>query len=88
MVIVISAVIMYNIEGEIQPDAFPNITETMWWAFATLTTIGYGDVYPVTGAGKLLASIISLLGIGLIALPTGLLASTFTQKLNEKKNKK
>lgn len=57
----------------------------MWWAIATLTTIGYGDVYPVTVIGKFMASIIAVLGIGMFALPTGILGSGFMEELEKSK---
>ncbi len=80
---------MFYIENNAQPDVFPNILSSIWWAVATLTTIGYGDIYPITGAGKLLSGIIALLGIGLIALPTGILSGAFIEKVSEAKaNKK
>ena len=61
----VSATVMWYIEGNVQPDNFPNILATLWWAVATLTTVGYGDVYPVTAMGKFMAGMIALLGIGL-----------------------
>lgn len=89
ILIIFSASIMFYIENNAQPDVFPNILSSIWWAVATLTTIGYGDIYPITGAGKLLSGIIALLGIGLIALPTGILSGAFIEKVSEAKaNKK
>ncbi len=79
---------MYFVEGEKQPELFPNILETFWWAIATLTTVGYGDVYPVTGFGKIISGIIALLGIGLVALPTGLISAGFINKIEDKKKEK
>lgn len=76
-IIVISSTLIYYIEHDQQPEAFPNIVASFWWAIATLTTVGYGDVYPITGIGKVLASIIALTGIGLVALPTGIISSGF-----------
>lgn len=73
---------MYYLEKDLQPKAFPNIVETLWWAVATLTTVGYGDVVPITGAGKVLSSCLALLGIGIVALPTGILSSAFLEKLD------
>ncbi|MDN5201320.1 ion transporter [Fulvivirgaceae bacterium BMA10] len=78
----ISSTLMFYIEGSIQPEAFPNILATFWWAIATLTTVGYGDVYPVTEWGKILSSIIAILGIGMVALPTGLISSEFMDKFS------
>jgi voltage-gated potassium channel len=85
ILILISSTIMYNLEHEIQPDKFPNIISTFWWAVATLTTVGYGDVYPVTGWGQFISGVIAILGIGLVALPTGIISSGFIEQL-EKKN--
>jgi len=80
---------MYHLENEVQPDKFPDIVSTFWWSIATLTTIGYGDVFPVTGWGKLISGIIAVLGIGLIALPTGILSAAFmTEMENQKKLQK
>ena len=77
--LVISSTLMYEVEHTVQPEAFSSIPETMWWAVATLTTVGYGDVYPVTGLGRLLAAVSAVLGIGLFAIPTGILASGFSE---------
>jgi voltage-gated potassium channel len=85
--LVLSSTLMYYIENNAQPDKFSSIPETMWWGVATLTTIGYGDMYPITIIGKILGSIISIIGIGLFALPTGILASGFSEELaNREKN--
>jgi voltage-gated potassium channel len=75
--IMISSTMMYYFESVVQPEAFPNIVASFWWSIATLTTVGYGDIYPVTGVGKLFAGIIAVLGIGLVALPTGIISSGF-----------
>jgi voltage-gated potassium channel len=83
---VVSASLMFFAENEAQPKVFSSIPAAMWWAVATLTTIGYGDVYPVTGIGKFMAAIIAVLGIGMFALPTGILGSGFMEELD--KNKK
>lgn len=85
-IIMISSTLIYYIESEIQPEVFPNIVASFWWAIATLTTVGYGDIYPVTALGKVLASIIALSGIGLVALPTGILSSGFMEEINNKKS--
>jgi len=79
---------MYYIESSVQPDKFTDILSTLWWAVATLTTIGYGDVYPVTPLGKLLGGVISILGIGLIALPSGIISSGLIQEVSKSKNNK
>ncbi len=85
IMLLMSSTIMYNLEHDVQPDQFPDIISTFWWAVATLTTVGYGDVYPVTGWGKFMSGIIALLGIGLVALPTGILSAAFIEKLDEEK---
>lgn len=82
--ILISSTIMYYFESEAQPEAFPNIVASFWWAIATLTTVGYGDVYPVTVVGKFSASIIALMGIGIVALPTGIISSGFIEAVSKK----
>jgi voltage-gated potassium channel len=80
--LLLSSAIMYEVEREAQPHAFPNIPSAMWWGVVTLTTVGYGDVYPVTATGKFFGAIIALLGIGLFALPAGIIASGFTEQLH------
>ena len=79
---------MFYVESEKQPDAFSNILVSFWWAVATLTTVGYGDIYPVTGLGKFISGIIALLGIGLVALPTGIIGAGFVEKIGKKKESK
>ena len=71
---------MYLVEKDVQPDKFGSIPQSMWWALVTLTTVGYGDVYPITGVGKLFGSVSIILGIGTVALPAGILASAFTER--------
>ena len=68
---------MFYAEHEAQPEVFSSIPASMWWAVATLTTVGNGDVYPITVLGKIMASIIALLGIATIAVPTGIITSSF-----------
>lgn len=81
VLIVIGATLMYHAEGAAQPERFPDIPSTMWWAVITLTTIGYGDVYPVTGLGRLLGGLIAILGVLTIALPTGIFAAGFAEEV-------
>jgi len=81
LLLIMSATLMYNIENTAQPEAFANIGEALWWAVATLTTVGYGDIYPVTGIGKILSGIIALLGIGIVALPTGIISSAYIEEI-------
>lgn len=87
LLMLIASSMMYYLENKAQPEAFPNIIASFWWAIATLTTVGYGDVYPVTGLGRILSGIIALLGIGLVALPTGIISSGFLAELEDQKKK-
>jgi voltage-gated potassium channel len=84
-ILYILAVIMYYIEGDVQPDKFGSIMHSLWWAVVTLTTIGYGDVVPATVAGKLITGFIAVLGIGVITIPTGLIASVLMKTRKEEK---
>ncbi|MBP1928955.1 voltage-gated potassium channel [Methanolinea mesophila] len=86
--LVISSSFLYYAEHEVQPEDFSSIPETMWWSIATLTTVGYGDVYPITPVGKFFAALTALFGIGLFALPAGILASGFVEEIREGKIKK
>jgi len=79
--IIVAATALYLVEGTAQPDKFGSIPRALWWAVATMTTIGYGDVYPITPLGKVLASITAILSIGLIAMPTGILAAAFSDAM-------
>ena len=73
--LVIAAALMYFAETHAQPDVFPSIPAAMWWSVVTLTTVGYGDTVPITGPGRVLAAVIAVLGIGLFALPAGILSA-------------
>lgn len=79
ILMIFASSLMYFIEHEAQPDHFSSIPQTMWWAVSTLTTIGYGDVFPITPLGKFLGSIIAFIGVGLFALPAAILASGFAE---------
>ncbi len=87
LILIISSFLMYYVEGEAQPELFPNILASMWWAVATLTTVGYGDVYPVTVLGKIISGVIAIVGIGIIALPTGIISSGFMSKIEDRKKR-
>jgi voltage-gated potassium channel len=82
-----SGSLMYLVENEAQPDKFPDIPSALWWGIATLTTVGYGDVFPITPAGKVLGGVIAFLGIGMFALPTGILASGFAEEIQKNRKK-
>lgn len=73
--------LMHYVEGPHQPDVFGSVPETLWWGIITLTTVGYGDVVPVTALGKFFGGCIAILGIGIFALPAGILASGFSDEL-------
>lgn len=79
----VSATVLYMVEGPVQPEKFGSIPRALWWSVATLTTIGYGDVFPITPVGKVFASITALTSIGLVAMPTGILAAAFSEALQE-----
>ncbi len=82
LLLIMAASLMYYAERDAQPEAFSSIPETMWWAVVTFTTVGYGDVYPVTLVGRALAAASAILGLGLFALPASILASGFQEELN------
>ncbi len=83
--IIIAASLMHSVEGAIQPEAFGSIIHSFWWAVVTMTTVGYGDVVPVTALGKVISTFIMLIGVGLVALPAGMLAARFGEELRERK---
>jgi voltage-gated potassium channel len=76
-----AAVAIYYAEGSANPEQFGSISLSLWWAVVTLTTVGYGDAFPVTGTGRFLAGAIALIGIGIIALPSGIIAGAFMERL-------
>ena len=75
--ILVSSVLMWTIENPAQPDNFTSIIATMWWSVSTLTTVGYGDMYPITPLGKVLAAITAVIGIGIFVIPTGVISAGF-----------
>lgn len=86
--LLVTSSLMYELEHDAQPRAFSSIPATMWWAVASLTTVGYGDIYPITPLGKLLAAVSAILGVGLVALPAGILASGFSSLSDAKSDAK
>ena len=88
ILIAFSGTLMYYIERDAQPDVFCNIGNALWWCIVTFTTTGYGDIYPITGLGKVLGSIISLIGIAMIAIPTGIISSSFMNIIQNREKKK
>lgn len=77
--------LIYIAEHKVQPEVFASIPASMWWGVTTLTTVGYGDVYPVTPLGKLLGAMVAILGIGIFALPAGILASGFSEEMQSQR---
>ena len=86
-ILFISSVLMYLAEGGIQKDQFGSILRCLWWSLITVTTIGYGDVYPVTPAGKLVGSITALFGIAVVAVPIGIISSAFNDAIRQEDSK-
>ena len=80
----VSAVGIYYFENPAQPEAFKSVFHSLWWAVTTLTTVGYGDMYPITIGGKLFTTFIVFIGMGMVAVPTGLLASALSKTFNKK----
>ncbi len=88
LVLVLASSLMYYVEHEVQPEAFSSIPATMWWGVATLTTVGYGDVYPITSIGRVLGAFIAIMGVGIFALPAGIIASGFEAEIRKKSEEK
>lgn len=88
MALYFAAVGIYYFENSAQPEAFSSIFQSMWWALATLTTVGYGDVYPITTGGKIFTFLVLMVGLGVVAVPTGLIASALSSAREFEKNEK
>jgi voltage-gated potassium channel len=76
---------LYYAEHDAQPEAVPSIPAAMWWGVVTLSTVGYGDIVPVTPAGRFLGAVVALLGIGMFALPTGILGAAFVEEVRRRR---
>lgn len=87
-ILIIISFFMHLVERDAQPDKFGSIPEAMWWGMATLTTVGYGDVVPITPIGKFLGGIFAIAGVAILALPAGILSSGFFEMLHNPKSKK
>ncbi len=87
LLMIITSLLMYNAEHKAQPEVFQNAFSGLWWSVATFTTVGYGDIYPITLFGKVLGGIIALLGIGLLAVPTGIISAGFIENINRGQDK-
>ncbi len=83
LLMLISSLIMYNIEHDVQPEAFQNALSALWWSVAAFTTVGYGDIVPITAAGKLVGMFISILGICLVAVPMGIISAGFIEHIDK-----
>ena len=81
-----SSLCMYSVENKAQPDVFSNAFSGIWWATSTLLTVGYGDIYPITTAGKILGILISFLGVGMVAIPTGIISAGFVEQYTKAQN--
>ena len=79
-----SAEAIYLVEGSVQPKVFGTLPDAMWWAIATLTTVGYGDAVPITVAGKIVAALTMILGLGLCALPVGIVVTSFIEQIHRR----
>lgn len=84
ILIYFSAVGIYYFENEAQPENFTSIFDSLWWAIITLTTVGYGDVYPITVGGKVFTFFILMIGLGIVAIPTGIISSALTKSVDKK----
>jgi len=86
-ILILSAATIYHFENAVQPEAYSSIPAAMWWAVSTLTTVGYGDIYPITVAGKLAAAVVAVTSIGFFALPTGILGAGFVEEISRQDSK-
>lgn len=83
--LLVASTLMYYVEHAAQPEEFSSIPDAMWWGIVTITTLGYGDIYPITSLGRILGGVIALIGVGFFALPTGILASGFSEEISIRK---
>lgn len=88
ILLIFASSIMYFVEHEAHPKAFGSIPDAMWWGVVTLTTVGYGDIYPITPLGRFLGAILAFLGIGIFALPAGIIAAGFSEEVQRRKQEK
>ena len=87
IMLTIGSLLIYYAEHDAQPDKFSNAFSGVWWAVATLTTVGYGDIYPVTPLGRFLGGLIALTGLAIVAVPTGIISAGFVELLEKKRDK-
>ena len=86
ILMLISSLLMYSAEHDAQPDVFRNAFSGLWWAVATLTTVGYGDIYPVTALGRLVGALIAFSGLAAVAIPTGIISSGLMESMSREKD--
>lgn len=86
MLMLMSSLCMYSAEHEVQPEVFKNAFSGIWWSMSTILTVGYGDIYPVTALGQTMAIIISFLGVGVVAIPTGIISAGFVERYTQVQN--
>ena len=87
VLMIASSLCMYSLEHEAQPDVFENAFSGIWWAASTLLTVGYGDIYPITTLGKVFGIFISFLGVGMVAIPTGIISAGFVDQYSSIKKR-
>ena len=85
LLVIVSSTAIYYLEHDHQPEAFSSIPAALWWGIVTLTTIGYGDIYPITVGGKIFAAIISVISIGMVAFPSGIIVAGFEEAVDRRK---
>lgn len=83
LLMMVSSLLMYAVEHDAQPHVFKNAFSGLWWAVATLTTVGYGDIYPITVPGRILGAVIALSGVAALAIPTGIITSGFMERVGK-----
>lgn len=88
LLVIIASILMYYLERKVQPEAFPDIQTSMWWGIDKYLTALGGDVHPTSSAGKFLSGFIAILGVGMFALPTGIIASGFIEEIEKEKLRK
>lgn len=86
VLILASSLCMYSAEHEVQPEVFNNAFSGIWWSISTVLTVGYGDIYPITAAGRAMAIVISFLGVGVVAIPTGIISAGFVEQYTQLQN--
>lgn len=87
ILVYLSSIGIYYCESKVQPEVFSSVFQSLWWSIVTLTTVGYGDAYPITAAGRLFAALVMLMGVGIVAVPSGLIASALTRVIRAETQK-